>query len=100
MRYQLLTIGILALLLNVGRPSRLETREFSELEPATQTTRRIKWPRRSIEIAFSNSLLSPAPHIKPGSDVVGAARRALSRWSNISGLTFVITWSAETSVSP
>ena len=100
MRYHLLAIGILALLLNAGRPMRLETREFSELEPATQTARRIKWPRRNIELAFSNSLLLPAPHIKPGSDVVGAARRALSRWSSISGLNFVITWSAKTSVSP
>ncbi|HEY8224194.1 MAG TPA: matrixin family metalloprotease [Pyrinomonadaceae bacterium] len=100
MRYQLLTIGILALLLNTGGAPRLETREFSELEPATPTARRIKWPRRTIEVTFSNSLRSPAAHIKPGSDVVGAARRALSRWSNISGLSFVISWSSEMSVSP
>ena len=100
MRYSLVTIGILALLVNAARPGRLETREFSELEPVAQTTRRIKWPRRTVDVALSNSLLSPGAHIKPGSDVVGAARRALSRWSSIASIYFVISWSSENSVSP
>jgi Matrixin len=100
MRYPLVTIGILALLTNAGRPARLETRDYSELEPVVQTARRIKWPRRSIEVALSNSLLSPGAHIKPGSDVVGAAKRALSRWSSVASINFVISWSSETSVSP
>ena len=100
MRYSLFTIGILALLLNAGRPGRLETREFSELEPVTQTAKRIKWPRRTVEVTLSTSLLSPGSHIKPGSDVVGAARRALSRWSSTASINFVVSWSTETSVSP
>jgi hypothetical protein len=100
MRYSIVTIGLLALLINAGRPVRLETRDYSELEPVAQTTKRIKWPRRTIEVAFSNSLLSPGAHIKPGSDVVGAAKRALARWSSIANINFVTSWSAEESVSP
>ena len=100
MRYSIVTIGVLALLLNLGQPVRLETRDFSELEPAAPTTKRIKWPGRTIEISFSNSLLSPGAHIKPGSDVVGAARRALYRWSSIATVNFVVSWANENSVSP
>ncbi|HSK64441.1 MAG TPA: matrixin family metalloprotease, partial [Pyrinomonadaceae bacterium] len=58
------------------------------------------WPKRTIEIAFSNSLLSPGANIKPDSDVVGAARRALARWSSLANINFVVTWTAATSVSP
>jgi len=100
MQYALATIGILTAVLSLGQPMRLETREFSELEPTPQTTRRIKWPRRTIQVSFSTSLLSPGTSIKPGSDIVGAARRALSRWSSIASLKFVASWSTATSVSP
>lgn len=100
MRHSLVIIGLLALLLNAGRAPRLETRDFSELEPLVQTTKRIKWPRRTVEVSLSNSLLSPGAHIKPGSDVVGAAKRALARWSSVANINFVASWSAEESVSP
>ena len=93
-------IVTLALLAGIGAPGRFETRDSYELEPATQTVRRIKWPKRTIEIAFSNSLLSPGSNIKTGSDIVGAARRALARWSSMTNVNFVVTWSAATSVSP
>jgi len=100
MRYSIVTIGLLALLINAGRAPRLETRDYSELEPVAQTAKHIKWPRRTIEIAFSNSLLSPGQQIKPGSDVVGAAKRALARWSSIANINFTTSWSGEESVSP
>jgi hypothetical protein len=45
-------------------------------------------------------LLSPGANIKADSDVVGAARRALSRWASLSNITFVVTWSSATSISP
>ena len=45
-------------------------------------------------------LQSPGPNIKPGSDVVGAARRALSRWSRVSKVRFVETSSTARSISP
>jgi hypothetical protein len=59
-----------------------------------KTVRKIKWPKRTIEVALSTSLLSPGANIKPDSDVVGAARRALARWSSLSNINFIVTWSS------
>ncbi len=100
MRYSIVTIGLLALLIHASHPARLETRDYSELEPVAQTTKRIRWPRRTVEVAFSNSLLSPGAHIKPGSDVVGAAKRALARWSSIANINFVTSWSGKNPSAP
>src|SRR5688572_32067388 len=51
---------------NAGPGGRLEIRDSSELvEPAAQTSRRIRWPKKTIEVAFSTSLLTPVAHIKP-----------------------------------
>ena len=100
MQYAIATIAILAMLVGIGDPARLETREFSELESSTQTSRQLRWPKRTIEVAFSVSLNTPGPNIKPGSDVIGAARRALSRWSTMANINFAVTWSSATSVSP
>jgi predicted Zn-dependent protease len=60
----------------------------------------IKWPTATIKIALSTSLNSPPPNIKPGSDVIGAARRALARWSEAAGVQFVETSSDVQSISP
>jgi hypothetical protein len=100
MQYPLSLIVIFILLASLGSPARLEIRDSSEIEPTPQIVRQIKWPRRTIDVAFSNSLLSPGTNIKPGSDVVGAARRALARWSVMTNINFVVTWSSATSVSP
>src|SRR5687768_9492519 len=100
MQYIAAIIASVALFLALGAGERLETRDSSELDPAPQTVRRIRWPKRTIEIAFSNSLLNPGANIKPDSDVVGAARRALTRWSSLSNINFVVTWSPVVSVSP
>lgn len=85
-----------------GNPGgRLEIRDSSELvEPAAPTSRRIKWPRKTIEVAFSTSLMAPGAHIKPDSDVIGAARRALGRWSTLANINFIVVWSAASSISP
>lgn len=90
----------LSLALGSGGGDRLETRDSSELDPAPQTVKRIHWPKRTIVIAFSNSLQNPGTNIKADSDVVGAARRALARWSSLANINFVVTWSSATSVSP
>src|SRR5205085_6078558 len=50
--------------------------------------------------AFSNSLQNPGANIKPDSDVIGAARRALARWSSLANVNFNVTWSSAASVSP
>src|SRR5690349_20443506 len=100
MHYPAAIIASVALSLALGAGERLEIRDSSEFDPAPQTARRIHWPKRTIEISFSNSLLTPGANIKPDSDVVGAARRALARWSSLANINFVVTWSAATSVSP
>lgn len=61
---------------------------------------RIKWPGRTITVALSNSLASPPANIKPGSDVVGAVRRALARWAEAAGVEFVEISSDALSISP
>ena len=89
-----------AIFLGTGPGGRLEIRDSSEIEHDTQTASRIRWPRKTIEVAFSNSLMTPGANIKPDSDVVGAARRALMRWSSLANINFVIVWSNASSVSP
>ena len=100
MQSPLAAIVVLTTLMSLGSSARLETRDSSELDPGIRTARQIRWPKKTIEVAFSSSLLSPAPQIKSGSDVVGAARRALSRWSSMANINFVVTWSPLASVSP
>src|SRR6185503_2243303 len=100
MQYLVAIIASVAMFLTLGSRERLEIRDSFEFEPTAQTPRKIKWPRKTIEVAFSTSLQSPGANIKPDSDVVGAARRALARWSSLSNISFIVTWSQATSVSP
>ena len=100
MQYPVAIIISVAMFFTLGSRERLEIRDSFELEPTAQTVRKIRWPRRTIQVSLSNSLLSPGASIKPDSDVVGAVRRALSRWANLSNITFVVTWSSTTSISP
>ncbi|HKG80226.1 MAG TPA: matrixin family metalloprotease, partial [Pyrinomonadaceae bacterium] len=100
MQYPVAIIASVAMFLTLGSRERLETRDSFEFEPTTQTVRKIRWPRKTIEISLSTSLFSPGANIKPDSDVIGAARRALARWSNASNVNFVVTWSSAISVSP
>ena len=93
-------IASVALFLALGTRERLETRDSFEFEPAAQTVRKIRWPRKSIPVAFSTSLLFPGANIKADSDVVGAANRALARWSSLTNISFVVTWTSTASVSP
>src|SRR6201988_3658254 len=100
MQYLVAIIASVAMFLTLGSRGRLEIRDSFEFEPSAQAARKIKWPRKTIEVALSTSLLSPGANIKPDSDVVGAARRALARWASLSNINFVVTWSPATSVSP
>ncbi len=100
MQYLVAIVASVAIFLGFSPGGRLEIRDSSEFEPAAQTARRIQWPKKRIEVAFSTSLMTPGANIKPDSDVVGAARRALARWSSLANIHFVVTWSTATSVSP
>src|SRR5689334_12624218 len=100
MQYPVAIIASVAMFFALGTRERLEIRDSFEFEPTAQTVRKIRWPKKTIEVALSTSLLSPGPNIKPDSDVVGAARRALARWSSLSNINFIVTWSQSTSISP
>ena len=49
---------------------------------------RLRWAAQTIHITLSTSLQNPPGNIAPGSDVVGAARRALRRWSDATNINF------------
>lgn len=100
MQYPIAIIISVAMFFTLGARERLEIRDSFEFEPTAQTTRKIRWPRKTIQVALSTSLLSPGVNINADSDVVGAARRALARWASLSNITFVVTWSSATSISP
>src|ERR1041385_5560732 len=100
MQYPVAIIVSVVMFFALGARERLEIRDSFEFEPTAQTVRKRRWPKKTIEVALSTSLLSPGTNIKPDSDVVGAARRALARWSNLSNINFVVTWSSAISVSP
>ena len=100
MQYLAAILASVVLFSALGAGERLETRDSSELDPAPQTVRRVRWTKRTIGISFSNSLLNPGANIKADSDVAGAARRALMRWSTLASINFVVTWSPAMSVSP
>ena len=59
-----------------------------------------RWLTNPIIVAFSRSLNSPPPNIKVGSDVTGAAHRALQHWAAVSNIQFLETNSSGTSISP
>jgi hypothetical protein len=58
-----------------------------------------RWLTQPILISLSTSLASPPPNIKAGSDVVGAARRAMRHWSSISNVQFFETSSTTQTIS-
>jgi hypothetical protein len=100
MQYPVAIIASVAMFLALGSRERLEIRDSFEFEPAAQTVRKMRWPKKTIEVSLSSSLLSPGTNIKPDSDVVGAAQRAFARWVSMTNINFVVNWSAATSVSP
>jgi hypothetical protein len=59
-----------------------------------------RWLTQPIIISLSTSLASPPPNIKAGSDVVGAARRALRHWSSVSNVQFFEISSTVQTISP
>jgi len=83
-------------LLSVQAPSRAYTLQYRD--GAGIVARR--WLTRPIIVAFSSSLSSPPANIKTGSDVIGAARRALESWASIADIQFLETRSTAQTISP
>jgi predicted Zn-dependent protease len=59
----------------------------------------VRWTTNPIRISLSTSLNSPPSNIKAGSDVMGAARRALRRWSDAANIDFIIDTTTVDSVN-
>ncbi len=88
------TLG--TMLAGLNAPARAYTLQYRDKDGVVP----IRWPANPITIAFSTSLLSPPPNIKPGSDVLGAARRALARWAEAANIQFVEAFSSAQVMSP
>jgi predicted Zn-dependent protease len=91
---------IASLLLSVFLLSAAVPRAHSYTYQYSSSSVQVRWMTTQINIALSSSLNSPPANIKPGSDVVGAARRALRRWSDASSIKLVETSTSIDSVNP
>lgn len=90
--------AILSLLVIVGAQIPLRAYTLQYRDSSGIVTRR--WLTHPIIIAFSGSLSSPPANIKAGSDVVGAARRALQHWAAAADIDFLETSSSSQTISP
>jgi hypothetical protein len=86
---------ILCFLLGASLPARGYTLQYRDNAGAVP----IRWNRKSIPIAFSSSLQSPPTNIKSGSDVLGAAHRALQHWASAANVQFIETRSEAQAIS-
>lgn len=100
MRRSTTTITLIALAVSFGTSARADTVDFPEVSISRQTKQQIRWPTTVVEVALSDSLKNPGPNTKPGSDVIGAVRRALAHWSGASNVMFLEKASKLTSISP
>jgi Matrixin len=81
--------AILSLLALLGAQSPARAYSLAYRDGAGVVARR--WLSQPIIIAFSSSLVSPPANMKAGSDVLGAARRALSHWAGVANIQFFET---------
>src|SRR5438045_4038710 len=89
--------AILSLLALFSAPAPLRAYTVQYRDSSGVIARR--WLTQPIIIAFSTSLVSPPANIKTGADVIGAARRALRRWSSVSNVQFFETGSSVQAIS-
>ena len=91
---------IIAVLLSIVFGSTALVRPYTVQLTDPSGSLQIKWPKRRIPVALSTSLTAPGPEIKLGSDVLGALRRAMSRWATVANIQFVEISSKAQSISP
>src|SRR2546430_15899937 len=87
---------LLLALFATAPPARAYTLQYRD---ATGLVAR-RWLSKPIIIAFSTSLSAPPPNIKTGSDIIGAARRALQHWASVADIQFLETTSTTQTISP
>jgi hypothetical protein len=90
--------AILLLLALIGAPAPLHAYTIQYRDASGLVPRR--WLTQPIIISLSTSLAAPPPNIKAGSDVLGAARRALRHWSRVANVQFFETSSTVQTISP
>jgi hypothetical protein len=86
---------LVAILILAAISARPYTLQFTDASGSVQ----IKWPTHTIKIALSTSLVTQQSNIKPGSDVIGAVRRALAHWAEAANIRFIISSSNVQSIS-
>jgi hypothetical protein len=85
MRLTATLLVLAALILAPAARPRAYTLQYTSTAANTQ----VKWPTTSITVALSTSLDSPPSYVRAtGTQVVLAARRALSRWALASNIQF------------
>jgi len=89
--------AILSLLVLLGAQLPLRAYTLQYRDSSGIVTRR--WLTHPVIIAFSASLVSPPANIKSGSDVAGAARRALQHWASVADIEFLETSSSLQTIS-
>ncbi len=89
-----LTATLLIVAALVFGPALQPARAYT-LQLNSTATVQYRWPTTTITIALSTSLNTPPANIKAGSDVVGAARRALQRWAEAGNIQFNVITSNE-----
>jgi hypothetical protein len=83
MRRVLTSLCLSVLLLVAAVPAaRPYTQQF------TTSSAPIRWAGNTVTVFLAASVNAPPPNIKAGSDVEGAARRALRRWSDAANINF------------
>lgn len=95
-RKGLSAIVVLFALVSAQAPVRAYTLQYRDASGIVAR----RWLVKPIIVAFSSSLSSPPANIKTGSDVVGAARRALDRWATVADIQFLETRSSAQTISP
>jgi hypothetical protein len=96
MRRSVISLLLFALAFGWVVPARSYTLQYGD----NAATFQLHWQSMPIRIALSTSLNSPPANIKPGSDIEGAARRALGRWQEAANVQFEISSNGAQFVSP
>lgn len=87
------------LLFSITLLSAVPARSYTLQATDGSASAEVKWPTRRITITISSSLFTPPANFKPGSDAVGAVRRALAHWSEAANIQFVLNYSKAESIS-
>jgi hypothetical protein len=96
MRRSVISLLLFAIALGWVVPASSYTLQYGDSSAAFQ----LHWQSMPIKIALSTSLTVQQPNIKSGSDVEGAARRALARWEEAASVKFDVSINSAQLISP